>query len=294
MSFSRPVLTTCNTENTNVSSNNNNEESVDQSCTPRTSSTPKTSKTRPKTTKLPSLNIFKIDLEKVDEAMDKANVETTTKDNEGRINFMVEAMRERQSGEQQHSYALKPYPGHYVSTKFKLMYCEKRTYVKDDEARHTSVNIQKIRFLHRSNSDVEEIFALPSGSGRYAVLQWADTNFPSSVASKTLHPESITDKEVKCLLENRYLTRLKMKKGEALQASSEFHCRFAPKVYTKYHAKINSAELSSVLGNDNDSTVKMQVSLESVLFPSIRVGLSQYAEICEKLSEIYNDQNLPR
>lgn len=299
-SFERSVLTTRNTSNIDSTNYNNTDESIDpgddQSCT-----VPIRKKTRPRSVKLKiSLSIFKIDIEKVDEAIKNSKI-ATSKNNKARIDFIVEAAnrkykrkRERQSGQEQDLFVTHRYDG-YTNTKFEFVYYQKISYSTDDETQQNTQKIQKIRFLHRCDS-VEEIFALPSGSGRHAVLQWADTNFPSSIASATLDPKSVTQKEVKNLYENRYLTKFKMKTGESLHTTPEFHLRFAPKIYTTYHANINdvNAELKSVLGHESESKLKMQVSLESVQFPGVVIDINQYADLCEKLSEIYNNPDLPR
>ncbi len=157
-------------------------------------------------------------------------------------------------------------------------------------------NIHKVRFLHRSDSEVEEIFALPSGSGRCVLLQWADTNFPLSIASAILNEKSVTEKEVKNLFENRYLTRFKMKKGESLNTTPEFHLRFAPQVYTKFHANLKDGndDMKEILGFDNGSKCTMQVQLEAILFPNAVLDINKYSELCLKLSDIYNDPSLCR
>lgn len=84
----------------------------------------------------------------------------------------------------------------------------------------TTVN--KVRFLYRNDSGENEIFALPSGTSRHVILKWADSDFPLSVASAILDPKYVTEKEVKTLFVNRFLSRYKMLKGEEFTKTKIF------------------------------------------------------------------------
>lgn len=270
-------------------------------------STPKVKRMKNSVNYTNPLSIFKIDLEKVDLAIDKKDNRKigTIKTNEERINFMIEfsnpkpkRRRAQQTTTTKHSiYEPKSFRGFFNSnSKFELVLFRKLTSLIDAETGEKMVRSQNIRFLYRHDGEAEEIFALPSGPSRSVVTPWTDTNFPLSVASAILDGKSVTEKEVKNLFENRYLTRFKMKKGEKLTSTPEFHLRFAPQVYTQFHANINDSngELLKILGQSEGSQSKMQVRLESVLFPYKFGDINKYAELCAKLSSIYNNPHLPR
>lgn len=254
-------------------------------------------------------------MEKVDNAIDKKDPTKigVTKNNHERIAFMIEAANPKPRRKRVHrgihsvvdssnTYVSQSYKGFFDSTsEFELEFYHKHTFRTDDETQVKMKNLHKVRFLHRvhrsdSDSRIEEIFALPSGSGRSVVMQWADTNFSLSIASAALDGESVTGKSVKNLHENRYLTNFKMKTGESLSDTAEFHLRFAPQIYTKFAANINgdNVELKQLLGHNAGSEVKVQVQLESILFPSAVIDINKYAELCGKLSAIYNNPDLPR
>lgn len=272
-------------------------------------STPKPKKTKPNIRIKIPLNIFKIDLDKVDTAIEKKDNRKRgqTKTNKERIDFMIDSYnpkpKKRKRGQQTNNgegsefNLLQSYKGHFESaSKFQLLLYKKCTFCEDDETGEQMKKLHKVRYLSRHDDEAEEIFALPSGSGRSVVIQWADTNFPMSVASAILDGKSVTEKEVKNLFENRYLTRFKMKAGETLTTTPEFHLRFAPQIYTKFHATINdaNAELKEILGHNKGSKVKMQVQLESISFPGGVYDINEYADVCGKLSAISSNLNLPR
>lgn len=229
-----------------------------------------------------------------------------TKTNESRIDFMINAANpklKRKRGQNPcplwKFYKKLQYKGHFDrSNRYKLLLYRKYTCKKDAETGDNVKMLQKIRFLHRDRTvdAAEEIFALPSGSGRYVVLQWADTNFPLSVASAILVEDTVTEKDVKNLFENRYLTRFKMKKGESLNTTPEFHLRFAPQVYTKFHASLKDGfdDLKRILGYKKVSNATMQVQLEAILFPNTKIDINKYSQLCGKLSEIDSNPNLER
>lgn len=264
---------------------------------------------KPKAVKLSiPLSIFKIDLEKVDNAIDDDNEARVgrAKSNEQRIDFMVTASmpksRKRKHGgaivrPKPKFYVQRPYLGYFdPSNKFNLLLYRKCTYNEDEETGDKMKNVHKIRFLYRNDSEAEEIFALPSGSARSVVLKWADSSFPLSIASAILDGQSVTEKEVKNLFENRYLSRFKMKSGESLTEAPEFHLRFAPQIYTKFHANLKdgNVELKTILDAREGAKVKMQVQLQSISFPSGLSNINKYSKLCTKLSAIFNDPTLQR
>lgn len=266
-------------------------------------------------------NILKIDLEKVDKAIDEKDSTKIglPKNNTERIGFMINAANPKPKtklceplspqrsfnsvstfhdnnetkkiAKRSKIYEPMLYRG-YSNTKFSIIFYRKYSSRRDDETGEQVKILHKVRFLHRFDSEAEEIFALPSGSGRSVVTQWADINFPLSIASATLVENSVTAKEVKLLYGNRYLTKSKMRTGEALNQNDEFYLRFTPRIYTIFHADINNAELMKILGTYKNS--KMQVRMESIMFPGAKIDMNKYAELCEKLSSIYNDPNFPR
>ncbi|KAG4068237.1 hypothetical protein HA402_007757 [Bradysia odoriphaga] len=251
-------------------------------------------------------NIIKIDLDKVDRAIDSVGC---PKNNEDRITFIIGAANRITAVDQSDPYpdsdattddeiekkiyTSHPYHG-YSNSKFELKFYHKYSTSTDDETGLQQEILRKVRFLHRK--DPEEIYALPSGAGQIWLTKWADTNFPLSIASAILKEKSVTAKEVKDLYGNHYLTKFKMRYGESLTDSSDFHLKFAPLIYTKFHANINDAntELKKILGFYQKSTVKVKVQGESIMFPGSVIDMNRYAEVCAKLTSIHNDPDIPR
>lgn len=277
--FRRPDNTAC-----SYTVQASDEESSDDSYyEERAHSTPKT---KPNINMKIPLSIFKIDLGKVDHAMDirVGSNNGGRSNNKERIKFMVDMSNPKPKRKREYQPSAKPnakplakgyvqenYKGLYDSTEFDLMLFAKCTNGLDEETGVRITNVHKIRFLHRTDGEVDEIFALPSGPARSVVMAWSDTSFPLSIASAILVEKSVTEKEVKNLFENRYLSKFKMVKGETLTSTPEFHLRFAPKIYTKFNANINDAnnDLKKTLNRCGEPIVKMQVRLESISFPSV-------------------------
>lgn len=238
--------------------------------------------------------------------MDKKGCSTISKTNKQRILFMMQSnvkpikftktIRPTKTVKTS-EYKEQTYKGEFQDTnKFKMILFSKCTHVDDEETWEKMMSIQKVRFLYRNDSEVDEIFALPSGSGRNVIMKWTDSSFPLSVASAILDVKSATEKEVKNLFDNRYLSSYKMIKGEKLSKTSEFYLRFAPQVYTKFHANINDANLDfkRILGYSNEAEVKVQIKMDSIMFPNAVNDMNKYSELCEKISAVHCNTKLPR
>ncbi len=237
------------------------------------------------------LKIFKIDLEKVDEAIDKKDCERLgkTKDNEERIAFMTmtnlgHPIADRKRGSQNICNA---------NGKFKLKeYTEEITdyYAETWDKKKNSL---RILFIYRSDSEAEEIFALADGVSEGIVTDWADTSFPFSVASAILGEKSVETIAVKDLYNNRCVTT-QVCEGVPLNDPSNYSNLYGPNVCTKFNGTTSNVELKRILGKNEEAVLQMEVRPESISFPIGASDMDECLRFCEQLSAIDKDDNLAR
>lgn len=112
----------------------------------------------------------------MDIAIDKNGTENVgrNKNNERRIDFMIQSVNpntKRKRGQvKDRGYVLEQYRGHFdTSSQFKLRFYQRCTFITDPEMAIKQRKIHKIKFLFGIDSD--DIYALPSGSGRSALIK---------------------------------------------------------------------------------------------------------------------------